>query len=198
MRENLGGEILGMTRFMGWLDDWPVKHYARYLLETGRIDKYLLLLYAHTTHHGNPDLMTYYEQVSIDGRVMASDVVLSLLTTPLMVAWMFAFEPVEKTVIQLLRAVPIAWCRKGFSVRHIGTSRGVIDLSVTAREEEVRIAGNLENLTDSGEVELWVRSFDPIRPENLVSGREVVRKIEGNCLHLQKELRSFEIVLYGD
>lgn len=116
-----------------------MKHYARYLLETGRIDKYLLLLYAHTAHHGNPDLMIYYEQVSADGRVMASDVVPSLLTIPLMVAWMFAFEPMDKPVLQLLRAVPKAWFRKGFSVKRVGTSRGVIDLSVAVRDGEIRV-----------------------------------------------------------
>ena len=195
MRENVGGELLGMTRFLGWLDDWPVKHYARYLLETGRIDKYLLLLYAHTAHHGNPDLMIYYEQVSADGRVMASDVVPSLLTIPLMVAWMFAFEPMDKPVIQLLRAVPRAWFRKGFSVKRVGTSRGVIDLSVAARDGEIRIEGNLKDLSGNGEVELWVRGFDQITPENLASGGEAVRNITENCLHLHEGLHSFDIVL---
>jgi hypothetical protein len=198
MRENMGGEFLGMTRFLGWFDDWPVKHYARYLLETGSIDKYLLLLFAHTAHHGNPDLMIYYEQVSADGRVMASDCVPSLLTTPLMIAWMFAFEPMEKPVIQLLRAVPRAWFREGFSVRRIGTSRGVVDLSVTVREDEIRIFGNLKALSGSGEVELWVRCFDQITAENLVSGEEAVRKIDRNTLHLQEGLRSFDIVLCGE
>jgi hypothetical protein len=70
----------------------------------------------------------------------------------------------------------------------------VVDLSVTVREEEIRIFGNLKDLSGSGKVELWVRCFDQITPENLVSGGEV-RKIDGNSLHLQEGLRSFDIVL---
>jgi hypothetical protein len=194
-REDKGGELLGMTRLFGRLDDWPVKHYARYLLEAGRIDKYLLLLCAHTAHHGHPDLMCYYEQVTADGCVMASDCVPSLLTTPVMVSWMFAFEPMDGDSIQLLRAIPKAWFRSGFSAKRIGTSRGMIDLAVTAQDDEIRISGNLEGLSGDGEFELWVRSFDRIAPENILSGGEAIQSMVGNCLGLKDGLRSFEIVL---
>ncbi len=33
-RRQRGGELLGMTRFYRHLDDWPVGHYAHYLLAT--------------------------------------------------------------------------------------------------------------------------------------------------------------------
>lgn len=124
LREALGGEYLGMTRFYSWVDDWPVTHYARYLLESGRIDKYLLLLYAHTAHHGHPDLMCYYEQATTDGAMVAPDCVPVLLTTALMTGWMFAYETVQDKRLLLLAAVPKRWFEKGFCMRRLGFSGG--------------------------------------------------------------------------
>lgn len=55
------------------------------------------------------------------------------------------------------------------------TTRGVVNLSVSVREDEIRIFGYFKDLSGSGKVELLVRSFDQITPENLVSGGEAVR-----------------------
>ena len=63
MRADRGGSILGMTRFMSWLDDWPVAEWAKYLLHTNRLDEYWLLLYAHMAHHQDHDTLTAFEQV---------------------------------------------------------------------------------------------------------------------------------------
>jgi hypothetical protein len=71
----------------------------------------------------------------------------------------------------------------------------MIDLAVTAQDDEIRISGNLEGLSGDGEFELWVRSFDRIAPENILSGGEAIQSMVGNCLGLKDGLRSFEIVL---
>jgi len=128
LRENLGGEFLCMTRFYRWIDDWPVVHYARYLLETGRREKYLLLLYAHTAHHGHPELMCYYEQADTQGAVRAPDCIPSLLTTPILTGWMFAYETMETGDLLLLSAVPDTWFDSAFSAEGLGFSGGSCDI----------------------------------------------------------------------
>lgn len=182
-REALGGECLGMTRFFGWLDDWPVTHYARYLLEAGLVEKYLLLLYAHTAHHGDPDLMCYYEQVSIDGAAIAPDCVPSLLTTPILTAWMFAYETVADCRLILLGAIPKAWFSQSFSARGLGFSRGSCDLIYEAGALRVRFSAPLQQ-----EAELVWRNRLALCPADLLQGKEWVECIRSNRLVLKKGL----------
>lgn len=130
MREALGGNFMGMIRFMDHLDDWPAVHLARYFLETEKIEKYLLLLYAHTCHHGLSDLMCYYEQVLPGVKPVLNDCVPSLLTTPIMSLWMFAYETTAQKGLSFLRAIPKTWFEKGFKVENIGYSEGCIDISL--------------------------------------------------------------------
>ena len=63
IREQLGGQWLGMTRFMDGLDDWPAYNYAIYLMERGEIPRFQLLFYSHIRYHGNQNFHLYYEQV---------------------------------------------------------------------------------------------------------------------------------------
>ena len=126
MRDLLGGKLLSMTRFRTWINDWPVVNYARFLIETKRINEFLLLLYSHTEHHGRPELCVYYEQVNAYGKVSAHDCVPSLLTTPILTSWLFLYETVEGE-LQLLPALPLSWLGKAFSAKGIGYSRGFAD-----------------------------------------------------------------------
>jgi len=144
MRENLGGEFLGMTRFYRWFDDWPVLHYARYLLETGCREKFRMLLYAHTAHHGHPDLMCYYEQADAEGGVRAPDCLPSILTTPIMTGWMFAYETVERGTLLLLDAVPENWYDAPFSAKGIGYSEGTLDLVWDGSTLEISFSSPLQ------------------------------------------------------
>ena len=137
MKESIGGETLGMTRLLAQIDDWPVLNYARFLLETGRIEKYLLLLYAHATHHGDPDLMTYYEQVNIEGKVVAYDCIPSLWTVPTMLAWSFAYEEMDGGRVKLLSALPKAWYQMPFAAKGIGYSNGRIDICSDGEQIEI-------------------------------------------------------------
>ena len=180
LRETLGGECLGMTRFRKNLDDWPVLHYARYLIENGHIDKYLLLLYAHTCHHGHPDLMCYYEQVDANGKIYAPDCVPSLLTTPIMAAWAFAYEPVNNDALYLLSALPKAWFYEGASAEGIGLTDG--EVSVSVDKSGVTFAFN--NPITKPTAVVW-RPADALTMSNVTSGAELVERIEGNRVYLK-------------
>ncbi len=59
-----GGQFCGMTRFMDWLDDWPLAEYLRGLWALGRRDDFRLSLYGHVAYHQARDHLTAYEQVS--------------------------------------------------------------------------------------------------------------------------------------
>ena len=191
MRESIGGELLCMTRFWEQLDDWPVLNYARFLLETGRIEKYLLLLYAHTAHHGDPERMTYYEQVSIDGRVIANDCIPSLLTAPTMLAWAFAYEPMDGGTLRLLAALPREWYRLPFSARRIGYSGGLLDIFSDGRTVTVTF-----DRAPSIPVELAWREKETLSFKDIETGAEFVEDIRENMLCLKHGIQKIEIALY--
>jgi hypothetical protein len=190
MREALGGEILGMTRFLDHIDNWPVLNYARFLIETDRIEKYLLLLYAHTAHHGHPELMTYYEQVGISGRAHANDCLPSLTTTPIMLSWCFAYERIDNGALRLLSAIPKEWYKTGFSVKGLGYSGGKIDISYTHDTVRVCFDSKTEN-----NAELVLRGREAVYAEDIISGAEFICEIRKNILVLKKGITSASITL---
>jgi hypothetical protein len=59
-----GGQFCGMTRFMDWLDDWPLAEYLHGLRALGRRDDFLLSLYGHVAYHQAREHLTAYEQVT--------------------------------------------------------------------------------------------------------------------------------------
>lgn len=188
MRENIGGEIMAMTRFLGTLDDWPVLNYARFLIETGRIEKYLLLLYSHAAHHGSPELLTYHEQVSIDGAAVANDCLPSLMTVPLMTAWCFAYEAVEGDKLRLLSALPKEWYSRPFEAKGIGYSDGSVDITSDGK----RISVSFEK-SPTVSVELVWRSRESISLADIRMGAEYVREIRGNVICLVSGVKEFSI-----
>lgn len=188
LKDQLGGSILGMIHFRDWLDDWPVMHYARYLLETDRIERYLLLLYAHTLHHGRPDLMCYYEQVRITGEVKAPDCVPSLLTTPILLGWMFAYETMNDHRLRLLSALPKDWYGKPFSVSQLGYSGGTVDIVSDGHF----ITFEFSDPCPIG-TELICRAIDTLSPANIVSGLEYIASIEGNRVLIKPGLRHIKL-----
>lgn len=181
LRENIGGELLGMTRLLDRLDNWPVIHYARYLLETGNINKYIMLLYAHVCHHGRPDFMCYYEQVTADGKVIYYDCVPSLLTAPIMTSWMFAYETMRENKLVLLSGVPLEWIKNGCSVENIGTSFGKIDIKVCDNQITVNFNKPLET-----EAEIVWRTKDSLTTKDILSGMEFIKDINQNRIILKK------------
>lgn len=190
MRETLGGELLGMTRFRSWVDNWPVVHYARFLIETDRIEKYLLLLYAHTAHHGRPDLMAYYEQIYLNGSPKANDCVPSLLTTPIMLGWMFAYERVTDGHLQLLSAVPKKWFSDKFSAKNIGYSGGIINIDYDGEKLSVSSSSEIPENTEI----IW-RNKENIDLSDIKIGSEYVKDIIKNKIIIKSGINKFEIML---
>ena len=180
MRDELGGNLLGMTRFRSWIDNWPVLNYARYLLESGKIEKYLLLLYAHTAHHGHPELMCYYEQIKVWGEVSAHDCVPSLLTTPTMLAWMFACERTTDGRLVLLGALPREWYKKPFRVSGVGYSNGTASISSDGESITLDFSAPTED-----DALLTLRHKDTLTAADIVDGVQYVERIEGNALVLK-------------
>ena len=190
LRENAGGEYMGMSRYSDRIDDWPVLPYARYLIESEKIEKYLLLLYSHTCHHGNPELMCYYEQIT-PTEVIADDCIPSLLTTPVMTAWMFAYELMNESKLSLLRAVPKKWFDKGFTVRGLGWSDGNLDISL----EENKLRIEFSKAPESTLEIVW-RKKKTIDMNDIKKGTEFIEKCEGNKIILKKGITfaEFEII----
>lgn len=181
MRESIGGELLAMTRFRSWVDDWPVMHHARFLIETGRIDKLLLLLYSHTEHHGIPELVTYYEQIKLWGEVSAHDCTPSLLTTPILTGWLFAYERVGKAELRLLSAIPKSWYYLPFSVNRLGYSDGSVDISCDGESVKLEFSSPTEI-----EVRLVWRCKDKLCREDILCGEEFAEDIDGNEIIIKK------------
>ena len=190
MRENLGGEFMGMTRFMKHIDNWPVLHIARYLLETQKIEKYLLLLYAHTCHHGHSDLMCYYEQVLPGVKPMLNDCVPSLLTAPIMALWSFAYETVNEKRLSLLRAVPKSWFKKGFDVKNIGFSEGCIDISLCDNKLSISFSSPVSSTTEI----IW-RAKETLCESDIISGIEYIDNISENRIYLKEGIMKAEITV---
>ena len=190
MRENVGGELLAMTRFLDRLDDWPVLNYARFLIETERIEKYLLLLYSHTAHHGEPERMSYYEQVAINGAVKANDCIPSLLTSATMLSWCFAYEGISENKLKLLSAIPRKWYNGGFSAKGIGYSGGAIDIEYS----EGKLTVTFENIPTSP-VEISIRAKKKILLQDIATGSEYVERIDGNVIFIKPGIKHFEITI---
>ena len=190
MREEIGGEYLVMNRFLERLDEWTALHNARYLLETERIDKYLLLLYAHTCHHGHPELMCYYEQVEPGKKWRAHDCVPSLLTTPIMVGWAFAYETVEDKKLSLLRAIPKEWFNKPFSVKNLMYSNGSIDIQVDKNKIFLQFSSPLES-----DAEIVWRCKETLTMADIVEGNEYIEEVVKNRLVLKKGVSKMIIAI---
>jgi hypothetical protein len=139
-RAEHGGELLGMTRFKDHLDDWPVLNYARALLETGEIERYLLLLYAHLAHHQAAGWLAAPEQVKIipdesgARRYHAGQVVPCQVTAPQMLRWALAYGPRDRDMLMVAPAVPRWWLvtDERLRVEGLPTRWGRVDLSMRA------------------------------------------------------------------
>lgn len=71
-RLNGGGQFCGMTRFLSWLDDWPLADYLHALWYMGRRDDFLLSLFGHIAYHKCEGHLTAFEQISFPGDPMGS------------------------------------------------------------------------------------------------------------------------------
>ncbi len=66
-RLNGGGQFCGITRFMNWLDDWPLTEYLYSLWRLGRTNDFLISLYGHIAYSQCEGHLTAYEQFNYPG-----------------------------------------------------------------------------------------------------------------------------------
>jgi len=180
MRYNLGGELLGMCRFADRIDDWPQANYARFLLATDRIERFLLLYYGHMCHHGRRDVLSYYEQVTPDGKVIADDCIPSLLLVPLMTLEMFSFTPPNENALYLCKATPRRWLdiNQGFKVEKVMSLYGPISLEIHRIQENiVNIEVDLPYQAQFTNVYLDLRLPNDLIVKKVLSGSSFIEEI---------------------
>jgi len=124
---------------------------------------------------------------------LAHDCVPSLLTTPLMMAWMFAYEPIEEESIYLLKAVPKKWFETGFLVDKVGTSKGNFNICVKTGEDYVSISISIPKDIKHIPVYLVLRCFSNICEDHIVSGHEYITAYHENRLQLNTKHDSIKI-----
>ncbi len=188
MRAARGGELLGMTRFSGHLDDWPVAEWAKYLLSTDRLKEYWLLFYSHILHHQDREMLTAFEQAGIDGRYRAADCIPSQLVAARMLVYAFAFEFPGDDHLYLLRGIPEDWYEAGkrFDWLNAPTTSGEISLEIACNKRHIEIKIDLSSiLLDVNPV---IQLNFPFQSNNLSirDGWDLIGKIERNRIYLQE------------
>jgi len=166
-RRQRGGELLGTTRFLDRLDDWPYAGYAHGLLLRDRVRHYLLGFYGHLAAHCMGDTFTSYEQVAVRGaptRTCVADYcVPAQLVAPLMARWMLVFEEPDADVLWLCRAAPRRWLEPGkrIAVRRAPTRWGLVSFAVEAGADgSVAAAIELPRADFPAEIRLRLRRPD--------------------------------------
>lgn len=169
-REEKGGSLLGMTRFEGWLDDWPIFAYAYGLLSLDMVEKFLLTYYSHLAHHQTRGTFTAYEQVAIEpveqeGNVAnervhkADDCIPSLLAIARLTRWMLVFEERDDELVWLNRAAPRRWLADGrkIIVRNVPTKWGVIGYEISSELSHNAIRVNLRLPSEGFDADIRLR-----------------------------------------
>jgi hypothetical protein len=136
-----GGELLGTTRFMDRLDDWPYAGYAYGLLLRDRVRHFLLGFYGDLAAHRMRGTFTAYEQAAIRSRptrrYVADYCVPAQLVIPLMAKWMLVFEEPDADVLWLCRATPRRWLAPGqrIVVERAATRWGMVSFAVSTKDD---------------------------------------------------------------
>ena len=119
--------------------------YAQQLLRLGRIDEYLLFLYAHRYHAHTPGSWTAGEVSDLSGG-MPLFCIPAQLTIPLLLRWMMVFDDSAGETLYLARAVPRRWMAGDLPVAMLNapTRWGRVDVRLLpdghgAVEGEVRL-----------------------------------------------------------
>jgi hypothetical protein len=112
--------------------------YAQALLRLGRIEEYILFLYAHRYHDHSRGSWTAGEVAGItgDGALFC---IPAQQTIPLLVRWMLVFEDPDEDRLYFGRAIPRAWIASGkpISIEQAPTRWGRTDFSLVSRGNEL-------------------------------------------------------------
>jgi len=187
-RRTHGGELLGMTRFEGHMDDWPALHVARALLERDEPDRYLMLMYAHWAHHAATGTLGSYEQASIRPgeddlkHMIAGQVLPCQAMTPIMLRWGLVYEEREADTLWLCRAVPRRWLAPGerLAVRRVPTRFGKVGFTIKLKQDGTgQVALRLPTAPVAAQIKLRLR---------LPEGRVVAARLHDVPLLLEDDL----------
>jgi hypothetical protein len=125
--------------------------YAQALLRLGRIEEYLLFLYAHRYHDHSRGSWTAGEVSGItgDGALFC---IPAQQTIPLLVRWMLVFEDPDEDTLYFGRAVPRKWLETGktISIGQAPTRWGRVDFALAARGDR-QLSGTIK-LPERGEL----------------------------------------------
>jgi hypothetical protein len=167
-RSSHGGEFIGLTMFkLGdeqFLDDWPIYHQLRGLLETDRRKKFLMTLYAHMAHHQARNTFFAPESTSID-RLDSIHCVPAQLTVPQALRWMLLYEERDQSTLCLCRAIPGHWLysENGIKVSNAPTRWGKVSFSLTSQGEEFFIDIKLPAKSSPDEINLYIPNINSIK-----------------------------------
>jgi len=150
-REKKGGELLGTSRFMTHLDDWPIAEVGWALINSDMVKKFLLTYYGDLAHHRMREIFTAYEQVSIRDtggvrKILQGHNICSNLAMPRMTKYMLVFEERDKDVLWLNRACPRRWLEDGkkIVVRNAPTRWGNISYCVESHTGKNHISAEVD------------------------------------------------------
>ena len=128
--------------------------YARQLLSLGRVDEYLLFMYAHRYHAHTPGSWTAGEVTDITGG-MPLFCMPAQLTIPLLLRWALVFD--DDQGLHLAKALPHAWLFSGkpVSCEPVPTPWGKTGLSLQYDPQLQRLDGKLA-LPEGQPQALWL------------------------------------------
>ena len=135
-RRSHGGELLGMTRFETWLDDWPIQAMALWWLELeettgnssmGSADHYAMTMLSHIAHHSSRGTYTAYEQANWADN-QADNCVPSQLAAPTLLLHSLVHANAVGDKLWFHRGVPDHWFMSSQEHRNAGFR--IIDVSV--------------------------------------------------------------------
>ncbi len=177
MREALGGELMGMTRFGHGTDDWPAYNMALNFLERGEHKKFRNLLFAHAAHHGLIDFHIYYEQVAMNSRencfIIRDSCIPSIVLNNLMINMMFAYESMNGGGIYLLRGIPADWVgKKSFACE--GVCAGSGSFTIDATPDTIKVKS-----TDCHEAILFLNGYTEDRLNSLSAKNNIALRQGG-------------------
>ena len=115
--------------------------YAQMLLRLGRIEEYILFLYAHRYHDHSRGSWTAGEVSGITGGG-ALFCIPAQQTIPLLVRWMLVFEDSDTDILHLGRAIPRDWIASGkpIGIENAPTRYGRVTYRLETRENGVLAA----------------------------------------------------------
>ena len=164
--------------------------YAQQLLRLGRIDEYLLFLYAHRYHAHTPGSWTAGEVSDLSGG-MPLFCMPAQLTIPLLLRWMMVFDDSAGETLYLARAVPRRWMagNRPVAMLQAPTRWGRVDVQLRpdghgALEGEVR----LPDRERPGAVWLSLRAPQGKRLGEVRVDGKVVEERHGEAVRLNGEV----------